>query len=203
MEHKTLMFSTSYFASSLAALQTASEDGVFQSKIVDTANAIVRALQGGGKVMFIGNGGSAGDAQHIAGEFVSRLNFDRAPLAGIALTTDTSALTAIGNDYGYENVFARQVAGLGSTGDILVAITTSGNSPSILKAIDIAKEKGIIVVCMTGRLGGATAGRCDINLNVPSDSTSLIQQVYMVAAHAICGIVEAILFKEEAGGARN
>jgi D-sedoheptulose 7-phosphate isomerase len=183
-----------YFASSLDALQAAAQDRAFQEALQAAAAAMVEALKSGRKIMFAGNGGSAADAQHIAGEFVSRLNFDRAPLAGLALTTDTSVLTAVGNDYGYEDVFARQVAGLGRPGDVFVAITTSGNSPNILKAIQVARESEILVVGMTGAKGGRMAGRCDICLHAPSDVTALIQQVYMVAAHAICGIVEQAIF---------
>ena len=183
-----------HFARSLDALRAAAEDAAFQAALQAASAAMVAALKAGRKIMFAGNGGSAGDAQHIAGEFVSRLNFDRAPLAGLALTTDTSILTAVGNDYGYEDVFSRQVAGLGQAGDVFVAITTSGNSPNILKAIAAAKARGILVVGMTGAKGGRMAGLCDICLHVPSESTPLIQQVYMVAAHAICGIVEEALF---------
>ena len=131
-------------------------------------------MQNGGKALFAGNGGSAGDAQHIAGEFVSRLNFDRAPLAGLALTTDTSVLTAIGNDYGYADVFSRQVRGLGRSGDVFVAITTSGNSPNILKAVEAARDMGIVTIGLTGKSGGKLAAACDICLHVPSDSTPLI-----------------------------
>jgi len=194
MDGKTMNHAQDHFEKSLAALQEAAESVAFQDALQASASAMVVALKAGRKIMFAGNGGSAGDAQHIAGEFVSRLNFDRAPLAGLALTTDTSILTAVGNDYGYEEVFSRQVAGLGQGGDVFVAITTSGNSPNILKAIAAAKERGIRVVGMTGAKGGRMAGLCDICLHVPSESTPLIQQVYMVAAHAICGIVEEALF---------
>ncbi len=194
MDGKTMNHALDHFEKSLAVLQAAAESVAFQDALQASASAMVAALKAGRKIMFAGNGGSAGDAQHIAGEFVSRLNFDRAPLAGLALTTDTSILTAVGNDYGYEDVFSRQIAGLGQNGDVFVAITTSGNSSNILKAIAAAKERGILVVGMTSAKGGRMAGMCDICLHVPSESTPLIQQVYMVAAHAICGIVEETLF---------
>lgn len=194
MDSDALSHAKEHFTRSVEALQTAAQDKAFQGALEDAATVMIAALKAGRKVMFAGNGGSAGDAQHIAGEFVSRLNFDRAPLAGLALTTDTSILTAVGNDYGYEDVFARQLAALGQAGDVFVAITTSGNSPNILKAIHVAKERGIVVVGMTGAKGGRMAGECDICLHVPSDSTPLIQQVHMVAGHAFCAIVEAAIF---------
>lgn len=194
MDSHSLTLAGDFFARSVEALEAAAKDAGFQAALQAAAAAMTASLRKGGKIMFAGNGGSAGDAQHIAGEFVSRLNFDRAPLAGLALTTDTSILTAVGNDYGYEDVFSRQVSGLGQAGDVFVAITTSGNSPNILKAIEAARAKGISVIGMTGRGGGKMAGLCDICLHVPSDSTPLIQQVYMVAAHTICGIVEVEMF---------
>ncbi len=194
MDGDTVTHARDHFARSLAALEAACSDAVFQEAIQEASAAMIKALRAGRKIMFAGNGGSAGDAQHLAGEFVSRLNFDRAPLAGLALTTDTSILTAVGNDYGYEDVFSRQVAGLGQKGDVLVAITTSGNSPNILKAVAAAKVRGILVVGMTGASGGKLARECDICLSVPTDSTPLIQQVYMVAGHAICGNVEVAMF---------
>ena len=152
------------------------------------------ALRKGGKIMLAGNGGSASDAQHIAGELVARLNFDRPAMAGLALTTDPSVMTATGNDYGYENVFERQVAGLGRPGDVFVGISTSGNSPNILKALLTAKQIGVKTVGFTGYSGGKMAPYCDLCLRVPSSSTPLIQQMHITAAHAICAIVEENLF---------
>lgn len=200
MDGNAVTHARDYFARSLTALEAACGDVDFQDAIQAASAAMISALKAGRKIMFAGNGGSAGDAQHIAGEFVSRLNFDRAPLAGLALTTDSSIITAVGNDYGYEDVFSRQVAGLGQTGDVFVAITTSGNSPNILKAIATAKEGGILVVGMTGAGGGKMAQECDICLRAPTDSTPLIQQVYMVAGHAICGIVEEAMFGKPGDG---
>ena len=145
-------------------------------------------------MLFAGNGGSAGDAQHLAGEFLSRLNYDRAPLPAIALTTDSSVLTAIGNDYGYDRVFERQVLGLGVAGDVLIAISTSGRSPNILRAIEAARSTGLVVVGFTGRSGGEMAARCHLCLYAPADTTPLIQQLHITAGHIICGLVEERLF---------
>ncbi len=158
------------------------------------SKVMVSSLQHGGKILFAGNGGSASDAQHIAGEFLSRLNYDRSPLAGLALTTDTSVLTAVGNDYGYEHIFSRQVAGLGRPGDVFVGISTSGRSPNILAALDAARQNGLHAVGFTGAKGGAMADRCELILNAPSDRTPIIQQLHITAAHIICGLVESTLF---------
>ena len=158
------------------------------------AGVMAQALRAGGKILFIGNGGSAGDAQHLAGEFVSRLNFDRAPLAAIALTADTSVMTAVGNDYGYEQIFVRQVHALGRKGDVLVGISTSGRSPNILAALKAARELKITTVGFGGQSSTPMASLCDYILVAPATSSPLIQQVYMVAGHAICGQVELDLF---------
>src|SRR5579885_2703989 len=156
--------------------------------------ALAACLEGGGKVLLAGNGGSAGDAQHIAGEFLCRLNYDRAPIAAVALTTDSSTLTAIGNDYGYEHVFSRQVLGLGRDGDALIAISTSGRSPNVLRAVEAARQRRMAVIGFTGRSGGDMAALCDLCLRAPADSTPLVQQLHITAAHIICGLVEARLF---------
>lgn len=147
-----------------------------------------------GKILISGNGGSAADAQHFAGELVSRFYFDRPPLAAIALTTDSSILTAIGNDYGYEDVFARQVQALGRSGDVFIAISTSGNSPNILKAIVAAKLIGLVVIGLTGRSGGKMKALCDICLCAPSDSTPRIQECHLVIEHSLCACIEEQLF---------
>jgi D-sedoheptulose 7-phosphate isomerase len=126
------------------------------------------------------------------------LNYDRAPLAAIALTTDTSVLTAVGNDYGYDRLFERQILGLGCSGDVFVAISTSGRSPNILKAIDAARKKKLIVVGFTGRTGGDMVAGCDVCLRAPSDLTPLIQQIHITAAHIVCGLVEERLFPKPA-----
>lgn len=158
---------------------------------ITTAGALwAEALRAGGKVLFCGNGGSAADAQHLAAELVGRYLRERPSLAGIALTTDSSALTAIGNDYGFDQVFARQLRGLGRKGDVLVAISTSGNSPNVLAAIAAAREIGIAVVGLTGAGGGAMADLCDLCLRVPHDRTNRIQEMHIAIGHLLCGIAE-------------
>jgi len=152
------------------------------------------ALRNGKKILFAGNGGSAADAQHLAGELVSRFAYDRPGLPAFALTTDTSVLTAIGNDYGYERVFARQVEAVGNAGDVFVGISTSGRSPNVLSALDAARAKGLVTVGMTGRGGGRMPERCDYLLRVPSDSTPRIQEGHIAMGHAICQIIEAQMF---------
>ena len=158
------------------------------------AQRMEQTLRAGGKILLAGNGGSAADAQHISGELLSRLMFDRNPLPSVALTADQAVLTAIGNDYGYEQVFARQVRGLGRKGDVFIAISTSGRSPNILKAVEAANELGLHSVAFTGNGNAPLAGLCELALRVPSPITPLIQQVYVAAAHAICEYVELALF---------
>lgn len=189
MEEAELKYARGHLAESQGALDAAAADPEFLAVIGMVADAITKALGAGGKILLCGNGGSAADAQHIAGEMLSRFETDRAPLAAVALTTDTSVLTAIGNDYGYERVFERQVTGLGRKGDVLVALSTSGRSANILKAIDAAKKKGLVAIGFTGRKGGEMRG-CDILLRAHSDRTPVIQQLHITAAHIICGIVE-------------
>jgi D-sedoheptulose 7-phosphate isomerase len=194
MPSPTLVSATDYLMHSRDAIQAAIDDQAFVGTVATVADRIAAALITGHKVLLAGNGGSAGDAQHIAGEFLSRLNYDRAPLAAIALTTDSSVLTAIGNDYGYERVFERQVLGLGQAGDVLIAISTSGRSRNILMAIKAARLKGLVVVGFTGQHGGEMAAACDLCLRAPATSTPLIQQLHITAGHIVCGLVEARLF---------
>jgi D-sedoheptulose 7-phosphate isomerase len=177
---------------SLTALDRAGKDRDFQAAVLAIADACTRTLKKGGKILLAGNGGSAADAQHIAGEFLSRFKRDRAPLAAIALTADSAVLTAIGNDYGYEQVFARQLRGLGRKDDVFIALSTSGRSPNVIAALHAARDIGLTTVGFTGTAPGAAAMRplCDLVLAAPSDDTPLIQQIYMVAAHAICELVE-------------
>jgi D-sedoheptulose 7-phosphate isomerase len=169
-------------------------DGPLLATIVQAAKACVGALREGKKVLFAGNGGSAADAQHLAGELVSRFAYDRPGLPAFALTTDTSVLTAIGNDYGYERLFARQVEAVGVAGDVFFGISTSGRSPNILSALRVAREKGLVTVGMTGRGGGQMPELCEHLLRVPSDSTPRIQEGHIAMGHAICQIIEAQLF---------
>ena len=164
--------------------------------IVRAADLMVAAYRGGAKLLFFGNGGSAADAQHIAGEFVSRFAFDRPGLPAIALTTDTSILTAIGNDYGYEKLFARQVQALGNRGDVLIGYSTSGKSPNVLNAFREARAKGLTCVGLTGNRGGPMSELCDYLLEVPSADTPKIQEGHLVLGHILCGLVENAIFQE-------
>jgi D-sedoheptulose 7-phosphate isomerase len=194
MDEAALTYARTYLADSLEVAEYAAKQADLVDAVVAIAAAIERSLRGGGKVMLAGNGGSAGDAQHIAGEFLSRLNFDRAPLPAIALTTDTSVLTAVGNDYGFERVFERQVLGIGKSGDVLIAISTSGRSPNILRALEAARSRDIATVGLAGRDPRDMGPLCDLILRAPSDRTPLIQQVHITAAHIVCGLVERALF---------
>jgi D-sedoheptulose 7-phosphate isomerase len=190
-----------HFQRSARVLQSAADDHVLLGTIEEIAAAVEQALRAGRKLLLAGNGGSAADAQHIAAEFVSRFKFNRDPLPAIALTTDTSILTAIGNDYGYEQVFARQLRGLGRQGDVFLAISTSGRSPNVLAALRTARDLGIATIGFTGSQDNPMRPLCDFCLDAPTDETALIQQIHIVAAHAICGLVEARLFKESAASA--
>jgi D-sedoheptulose 7-phosphate isomerase len=184
-----------HFRRSREAMQRAESDATLAQVIEEIAARTAQSLRDGGKMLLAGNGGSAADAQHIAAELLSRFKRDRNPLPAIALTTDTSVLTAIGNDYGYEFVFERQVNGLGRKGDVFVGITTSGRSPNILTALKAARANGLVNIGFTGT-GGAAALRpfCDVLLVAPSDETAVIQQIHITAAHAICGLIESDLF---------
>jgi D-sedoheptulose 7-phosphate isomerase len=194
LEREPVRFIIAELEESLAAAAAAAKSEAFVGQIAAISAAMIAALRKDRKILFAGNGGSAADAQHIAGEFVSRLNYDRAPLAALALTTDTSVLTAVGNDYGFEQVFARQVAALGQAGDVFVGISTSGKSPNILAAFRAARQKGLRTVGFTGAKSGAMADLCEFILNAPSDRTPIIQQLHITAAHVICGGVERALF---------
>jgi len=175
---------------SLAALERTSRDVTLLATARRIADGIIASLSNGNKVLIIGNGGSAADAQHMAAEIIGRYKQDRPAYAAIALTTDTSALTAISNDYGFEWVFARQVEGLGQPGDVLLALSTSGRSPSILKALHTARELGLITIGFTGIGGEAMGALCDDLLIAPSDDTPVIQQIHLAIGHAICEALE-------------
>ena len=161
--------------------------------IVDAAAEIAAALLRGGKVLLFGNGGSAADAQHIAAEFVGRYRRHRPALAAIALTADTSVLTSVSNDCGYEDVFARQVEALGRAGDVAIGISTSGTSPNVVRALDAARARGMATIAVTGRDGGAAGRAAAIHVNVPSDVTPRVQEVHRTLLHALCEIVEETL----------
>ena len=161
--------------------------------IARAAAVIVGSLGSGGKVLSCGNGGSAADAQHFSGELLGRFEAERQSLPAVALTTDSSSITAIGNDYDYAEIFARQVAGLGNSGDVLLAITTSGNSPNVLRAVETAHDNGMQVVALTGKGGGKIAGLLavdDVEIRVPSERTLRIQEVHLLAIHCICDLID-------------
>ena len=179
-------------------LKEMAADAALCAATAAAAEACIAALRGGRKLMICGNGGSAADAQHWAGELVSRFHYDRPGLPAIALTTDSSILTAIGNDYGYERVFARQVEALGAAGDVLLAISTSGNSPNVVAALEAARARGIATVGFTGQGGGRMAALCDLCIRIPSSSTPRIQEGHEVLGHAICAMIEAAIFPRDA-----
>jgi len=158
------------------------------------AEAMLTSIRGGGKVLVCGNGGSASDAQHFAAELVGRFQINRPAMASLALTTDTSILTAIANDFSYDEVFSRQVDALGASGDVLLGISTSGASRSVLAAFERAKARGIVTVALTGRDGGALGAAADIHVNVPAASTARVQEVHRTLMHAICELVERELY---------
>jgi D-sedoheptulose 7-phosphate isomerase len=162
-------------------------------RIAQTAAMWSAALRSGGRVLFCGNGGSAADAQHLAAELSGRFEMNRPAMAGLALTTDTSALTAIANDFGYESVFARQVEAMGRPGDVLYAISTSGNSPNVLAAAEAARARGMSVVGVTGLGGGKLAGLSDVLLDVPASKAARVQELHIAMGHMVCGIVEGEL----------
>jgi D-sedoheptulose 7-phosphate isomerase len=182
-----------HLKTSLAAFERAAQDAAMLTAARQIAQVIVSGLRAGHKLLLVGNGGSAGDAQHIAAEIVGRYKRERSAWPAIALTTDTSALTAISNDYGFEQVFARQVEGLGRRGDILLALSTSGRSPNILAALRVAHEHGLITIGFTGTKGAAMGVACDHLLVAPSDDTPVIQQIHLAVAHGICDEVEQAL----------
>ena len=183
----------SHFEKSIKVKQKILNDSALIERIVEASELCIEALQRGNKVMFAGNGGSAADSQHLAAEFVSRFNFDRPGLPSIALTTDTSMLTAIGNDYGFENLFSRQVQANGREGDIFIGISTSGNSSNVVKAVEQAKDMGIHTIALCGD-AGKLPEICDVTLNVPSTCTPYIQESHISIGHIICAIVEETLF---------
>jgi D-sedoheptulose 7-phosphate isomerase len=181
---------------SLAALERANNDPALLASARAIAAAIINALRSGNKILLIGNGGSAADAQHIAAEIIGRYKQDRPAYAALALTTDTSALTAISNDYGFEQVFARQVEGLGARGDVLLALSTSGRSPNILAALRTARERGLVTIGFTGSTGEALGALCDHLLVSPSDDTPVVQQIHLSVAHGICDAIEQTMMSE-------
>jgi phosphoheptose isomerase len=176
------------FADTIRLHQQVAETGL--DAILEVADAMTAALAGGGKVLVFGNGGSATDAQHVASELVGRFERIRRPLAAVALTADAGVLTAIGNDEGYDRVFARQIEALGRPGDVALGITTSGHSPNVIAALTRARELGLRTIALTGRDGGAAGRVADLHLNVATGSTARAQEVHRTLLHAVCALVE-------------
>jgi D-sedoheptulose 7-phosphate isomerase len=164
--------------------------------VIEAARQVAACFASGHKVLLFGNGGSAADAQHIAAEFVNRFKVERRPLPAVALTTDTSVLTSIGNDYAFDEVFSKQVMALGKRGDVAWGISTSGNSKNVVLAMDAALEIGVLTLGLTGCGGGAMAGKYDMNLTVESDQTPYIQETHITVGHILCDLVDRILFPE-------
>ena len=185
-----------YLRHSAATIQVLASDTQLRGVMVAMAARLTAAFRAGNKLLIAGNGGSAGDAQHLAAEFTGRLMFDRAPLPAIALTTDSSALTAIANDYGFRHVFERQVRALGRAGDVFLGISTSGRSANILAAFEAARDAGLVTFGFCGEDPGPMAAHTDLIFAAPSPRTAVVQQVHITAAHAICGIVERELFPD-------
>ncbi len=191
------MIIENYIESSIKTKQEILNDNNLLKTIQKSANVIVEAYINGKKVLTAGNGGSAGDAQHIAGELVSKFFFDRPGLSAFSLATDTSILTAIGNDYGYENSFSRQIQANANEGDVFIAISTSGNSKNIVKAIIEAKKKNVTVIGLVGKKACEMDTLCDYIIKVPSESTPTIQESHIMIGHIICALVEEAIFKGE------
>jgi D-sedoheptulose 7-phosphate isomerase len=181
---------------SIAVKRAVLGDATLIGQIEALAVTCVSSLKAGGKIIFAGNGGSFADAQHLSAEFISRFMFDRAPLASLVLGANNSAISAIGNDYGYEQVFARELSGVAKAGDVFIPITTSGNSPNILVAVEQAKQLALTTVAFTGMSGGKLANLCNC-LCVPSSETARIQECHIMIGHIICGLVETEYFKEK------
>lgn len=195
MENQLRNYIETQIADSQTIMGAMLADSQLISRVEAAALACIDCMKQGGKLLLAGNGGSAADAQHIAGEFVSRFAFDRPGLPAVALTTDSSILTAIGNDYGYEKLFARQVQALGQKGDVFIAYSTSGKSPNILLALEEARARGLVCVGLTGNRGGPMGEICDHLLEVPSPDTPKIQEGHLVLGHILCGLVENAIFK--------
>lgn len=180
---------------STQVIQTVAKDAVICSQIEKIVNQGIKTLQAGGKIIFCGNGGSFADAQHLTAEFVSRLRFDRAPLASFALGTNSSCMSAIGNDYGYNQVFSRELLSIGTAKDMFIPISTSGNSENVLEAIKAANTMGIFTIGFTGLNGGKMSDICEC-IKAPSSRTERIQEVHIMMGHVICGLIEAKIFNK-------
>jgi D-sedoheptulose 7-phosphate isomerase len=184
-------------AEGMMVLDAVARDTALHETLAQAASTTASALKAGRKLMIAGNGGSAADAQHLAAEFVSRLVEDRPAMRAIALTTDSSALTAIGNDYGFERVFARQIEALGQAGDVFMGISTSGKSPNVLRALELCRATGIATIGLTGRTGGKMPPLCDYCIRIPSEVTMHIQEAHLALEHIFCMLVERAYFGEQ------
>jgi len=189
-------FVVDYLAQSIEALRLYTTDAGQLALLGQMADGVTQAVRNGGKLLIAGNGGSAGDAQHIAAEFTGRMLYDRAPLAAVALHADTSALTAIGNDYGFVHVFERQVQALARPGDVVLGLSTSGRSDNVLRALAAGRAMGLATMGFTGASGGMMAAHADLLLRAPSELTPVIQQIHMVAGHLLCALVERAIYPQ-------
>jgi D-sedoheptulose 7-phosphate isomerase len=196
MDRPDLSFVIQEFQTSVSVKQRILDNPEFMQQVTDMGHLLIDHYEAGHKLLIAGNGGSAADAQHIAAEFVSRFNFDRPGLPALALTTDTSILTAVGNDYGYEQLFRRQIEANGVAGDVFLGISTSGNSPNILQALEAARLKGLTTFGLTGDAGGKMRELCDFCLCVPSSDTPRIQEAHILIGHTLCAMVELALFED-------
>ena len=184
---------------SIITMTKVRDDATIHAAVVEAARITADAMQSGHKLLVCGNGGSAADAQHLVAEFVARLTIDRPALRAIALTTDTSILTAVGNDHSFDHIFERQVEALGQPGDVLLAISTSGNSTNCIKALKLAKTLGLHTIAYTGNTGGAMKPLADINVIIPSNTTMNIQESHLALEHIFCMLVERFIFGEDFG----
>ncbi len=191
-------FIEGYLVQSAEALQHYAADPDQMTLLEQMAHQVTAAIRGGGKFLIAGNGGSAGDAQHMAAEFTGRMLYDRAPLPAMALHVDTSALTAVGNDYGFVHVFERQVQALGRPGDVILGLSTSGRSDNVLRALAAGRALGLATMGFTGESGGLMAAQTDLLLRAPSNFTPVIQQIHMVAGHLLCALVERAIYPKAA-----
>ena len=182
---------------SASIMQSLLESAEYLGAVVEVADTMTKCLRSGNKILFFGNGGSAADAQHLAAELSGRFLKERQSLSGWALTTNTSVLTAIGNDYSFEEVFARQIQGIGSAGDMAFAISTSGNSPNVLRALNVAREKKLVTVGLSGRTGGKLPSAVDHCIRIPSDQTPRIQEAHILTGHILCELIEETLFEKK------
>ena len=184
---------------SIITMTKVRDDATIHAAVVEAARITADAMQSGHKLLVCGNGGSAADAQHLVAEFVARLTIDRPALRAIALTTDTSILTAVGNDHSFDHIFERQVEALGQPGDVLLAISTSGNSKNCIKALTLARKLGLHTIAYTGNTGGAMKPLADINVIIPSNTTMNIQESHLALEHILCMLVERFVFGEQFG----